>query len=129
MKTIEQYEIESENERGGWRGLVGKALTFAGFILFANAFIVALLFRHLLSFRNQVIFAIAGGAIGVLGMIVRGNKRELIEPAVCAVVAGIIATIAINLLEERFGFIVMCAVGLAFAWLVSLFVNRMNEKL
>src|SRR5215217_729678 len=124
MNSIEQYEIESENERGGWRGLVGKLLTFAGFILFANAFIVAIIFRHILSFRNQVIFAIAGGVIGLLGMLIRGNKRELIEPAAIAVVAGVIATTAINLLEERFGFIVMCAVGLAFAWLVSLFVNR-----
>ncbi|HVG18779.1 MAG TPA: hypothetical protein VNI02_06970 [Blastocatellia bacterium] len=129
MDTIEQYRAESENERGGWRGALGKVMTFAGFIVFANAFLVALLFRHLLSFRNQVILAVVGGIIGLAGMAVRGNKRELIEPAAFAVVAGIIATVAINLLQERYGFVVMVVAALTFCWLVNRFIEHVDKKL
>lgn len=36
--TLEQYQREAESERAGWRGAVGRTLTFAGFIVLANAF-------------------------------------------------------------------------------------------
>jgi hypothetical protein len=129
MNTIEKYRVESENERGGWRGVVGKAMTFAGFIVFANAFLVMLLFRHLLSFRNQIILAAVGGVIGVAGMSVRGNKRELIAPAAVAVAASIGVAIAMHFLEEKYGFIVMVAVALVFVWLVNRFIAYTNERL
>lgn len=129
MNTIDRYRVESENERGGWRGALGKAMTFAGFIVFANAFLVALLFRHLLSFRNQIILTVAGGIIGLAGMVVRGNKRELIGPAAVAVAGGVIAAVAINCLQESYGFVVMIVAALAFCWLVNRFINHMDKKL
>jgi hypothetical protein len=129
MNTIEQYRVESENERGGWRGVVGKVMTFAGFIIFANAFLVTLLFRHLLSFRNQIILTVAGGIIGVLGMVIRGNKRELIVPAVVAAITGIVVTVAMNFLEGKYGFIVMIVLALVFVWLVNRFIAYTDKML
>ncbi|MFP5262809.1 MAG: hypothetical protein ACLGJB_12970 [Blastocatellia bacterium] len=129
MNTIDRYRAESENERGGWRGAVGKAMTFAGFVVFANAFLVALLFRHLLSFRNQIILTVAGGIIGLAGMAVRGNKRELIGPAAIAVTGGVVTTLAVNFLQEEYGLVVMVVAALGFAWLVNRFVDYVNERL
>ncbi|HEX8088775.1 MAG TPA: hypothetical protein VF762_07980 [Blastocatellia bacterium] len=129
MNTIDQYRVESENERGGWRGALGKMMTFAGFIIFANAFLVALLFRHLLSFRNQITLTVVGGIIGLAGMAVRGNALSLIGPAAAAVVAGVIATVAINFLQEEYGLVVMAVAALVFCWLVNRLVDHVNEKL
>lgn len=129
LDTLEAYRIESENERDGWRGWLGKLLIFTGFIIFANAFLVALLFRQLLSFRNQIIFAALGGLVGVAGMLLRGNHREAIGIALITVSVGIAVAIAMNLLEARFGFLGMAAALLMLAWLIGKFVEHIREKL
>ena len=46
MDTIAKYEEENQNERGGWRSVVGAILAFVGFIVFANATFIALFFRQ-----------------------------------------------------------------------------------
>jgi hypothetical protein len=51
-------------------------MAFAGFIVLANTFFVALLFRHILSFRNQLIFALVGGIVGVAGMLLAGTPAS-----------------------------------------------------
>lgn len=129
LDTLEEYRIESENERDGWRGWLGRWLTFTGFIVFANAFLVALLFRQLLSFRNQLICAALGGLVGIAGMLLRGNNREAIGIAAVTVSVGIAVTIAMNLLEARFGFLGMVAALLMLAWLIGKFTERIREKL
>ena len=129
LDTLEEYRIESENERDDWRDWLGRWLTFTGFIVFANAFLVALLFHQLLSFRNQISFAGLGGLVGVAGMLLRGNNREAIRIAAVAVSVGIAVTIAMNLLEARFGFLGMVATLLMLAWLISKFTERVRERL
>jgi len=129
LDTLDEYRIESETERDGWRGWLGRWLTVTGFIVFANAFLVALLFRQLLSFRNQIIFAALGGLVGVAGMRLRGNNREAIRIALITVSVGIAVTIVMNLLEARFGFLGMVATLLMLAWLIGKFTERIREKL
>lgn len=124
LDTIDAYRIESESEKTGWRGATGRFLTFAGFVVLANAFIIAMLFRHVLSFRAQLLWAVAGGVVGVVGMIIRGNRRDQISTA--AIVCGslILATIVVSWIEERFGWVVLIGIVLVFGWLVQ----RLQER-
>src|SRR2546423_10838856 len=97
--TLEQYRSESETERGGWRGLLGKTLTFAGFIVLANAFVVALFFRHLLAFRYQLSSSVLGALVGVLGMWLRGNSHEQIWMATGPAIGAIVVMILMAVME------------------------------
>ena len=127
LDTLDRYL--SESERAGWRGVLGNVLSVTGFVVLANAFLIALLFRKLLSFRYQIILAIAGAIVGVLGMILRGSSRERIRTAVIASISAIGATVIVSLLEQRFGWLVMVAMVLAFAWLVQRFEEHAWKKL
>ena len=108
--TLDQYRLESETERSGWRGLLGKILTFAGFILLANAFVVALFFRHILAFRYQLICSVLGALVGLLGMWLRGNSGEQKWVAGAASAAAITTMILMAALEAYFGWWGMIAV-------------------
>ena len=119
FETLDQYRNEAETERSGWRGWIGRLMTFAGFIVLANAVVVALLFRHILSFRYQVFCAIIGAVVGMLGMLVRGNKHEHMSAAAIASVAAILATLAVSLLEERFGIFIIAGFVLVLGWAIQ----------
>ncbi|HEY9231781.1 MAG TPA: hypothetical protein VIS78_06530 [Blastocatellia bacterium] len=127
--TLEQYRSESETERGGWRGLLGKTLTFAGFIVLANAFIVAMFFRHILAFRYQLIFAVLGALVGWLGMWLRGNRREQMWMAMGPAIGAIAAMILMTVMEAHFGWWGMIAVMVAIAWLLHKLVQYAWKKL
>ena|SRR5437764_889243 len=129
LDTLEQYRIESETERSGWRGLIGRMLTLVGFIVLANAFIAALFFRHILAFRYQIIFAVLGGLVGLAGMVLRGNSRAQIRAAMATVMAAIGATIIVSLLEERFGWLIMLVVMIVVVWLVQKLEEHAWKKL
>ena len=129
LDTIEQYQIESEDERDGWRGPIGKLLTFTGFIVLANAFIVAMFFRHMLSLRYQILFAVIGGGVGVTGMLMRGNKREHVTTAILVSVAGIISTAVMAFLLDRFGLLAVAAVVFVVGFLVIKLEERAWKKL
>ena len=118
LDTLEEYRLESETERGSWRGLLGTMLTFAGFVVLANAFVVALLFRHILAFRYQLIFAALGALVGLLGMWLRGNNRAQMGKAMAVTVAAIITMILAAVMEARFGWWGMIAVLLIIGWLL-----------
>jgi uncharacterized membrane-anchored protein len=127
--TLEQYRSESETERGGWRGLLGKTLTFAGFIVLANAFVVAMFFRHLLAFRYQLIFAVLGALVGWLGMWLCGNRREQMWMAMGPAIGAIVAMILMTVMEARFGWWGMMAVMAAIAWLLIKLEQHSWKKL
>jgi len=129
FETLDQYRNEAENERSGWRGWIGRLMTFAGFIVLANAVVVALLFRHILSFRYQVLCAIIGAAVGVLGMLVRGNRLEHITTAAIASTAAILATVVVSLLEERFGIFIIAGLVLVFGWAIQRIERRVWKNL
>ena len=129
LDTLEQYRQENETERRGWRGLAGKVLTFAGFIVLANAFIVALFFRHILAFRYQVLFAVLGSLVGLCGMLLRGNSRAQIVVAMSAAISAIVAMIIVTLLEERFGWLTMIGLMIVVVWLVQKLEERAWKKL
>ncbi|HJQ23238.1 MAG TPA: hypothetical protein VKA60_04935 [Blastocatellia bacterium] len=127
--TLEQYRSESETERGGWRGLLGKTLTFAGFIVLANAFIVAMFFRHILAFRYQLICSVLGALVGWLGMWLRGNSREQVWLAMAAAIAAIVTMILMAVMEARFGWWGMMAVLVFIALLLHKLVQRAWKNL
>ena|SRR5437867_3213303 len=129
LDTLDQYGADSEIERGGLRGLTGIVLTFGGFILLANAFLVALLFRHLLSFRNQLLCAAVGAGFGVIGLVLRGKKRSQIVTAAIASTAAIVATIIIQFVEERFGILLLGAAVVLFVWLIQKLEERAWKNL
>ena len=129
FETLDQYRNEAENERSGWRGLIGRLMTFAGFIVLANAVVVALLFRHILSFRYQVLCAVLGAVVGILGMLVRGNKREHITAAAIGSAAAILATVVVSLLEERFGIFIIAGFVLIFGWAIQRIEQRVWKNL
>lgn len=129
LETLDQYRSEAETERPGLRGLIGRAITFAGFIILANAFLVALLFRHVLSFQNQIICALAGAVVGLIGMLIRGNTRSQIATVAFASTGVISATILVSFLEERFGLLVLVGVVLASVWLIQKFEERLWKRL
>jgi uncharacterized membrane protein YcgQ (UPF0703/DUF1980 family) len=129
LETLDAYRSQAETERAGLRGLIGRAMTFAGFIVLANAFVVALLFRHLLSFRNQIICAVAGALVGLIGMLVRGNTRPQLTTAAIAVTGAIAATVIVAFLEERFGLLVLVGIVLALVWLIQKFEQRLWKRL
>lgn len=129
LDTIEQYEVEGESERDGWRGLTGRLLTFTGFIVLANAFLIALLFRHMLSARNQVLFAAAGGIMGVTGMLLRGNKREHVRTAIFGSITGILLTAVMSFLLDKFSVFAVGALMLVLAWLIQRLEERAWKKL
>src|SRR5689334_21029574 len=108
--TLEEYRLEGETERGGWRGLLGTILTFAGFIVLANAVVVALFFRHVLAFSYQLIFSVLGTLVGLLGMWLRGNNRAQMGKVAATAVAAIITMVLAAVMEARFGWWGMIAV-------------------
>ena len=119
LETIDDYCSEAEYERGGWRRSLGRIMTFGGFVILANAVLVALLFRHLLSFRDQLVLALIGAVVGVLGMLVRGNKRSHVRVAAFASVGAVVATLIVSILEERFGVLAVAGLVLVFAFLIQ----------
>jgi hypothetical protein len=118
LDTLDEYRLESETERGGWRGLLGTILTFVGFIVLANAFVIALFFRHNLAFRYQLICSVLGTLVGLLGMWLRGNNRAQIGKAAAVAVAAIITMVLAALMEARFGWWGMIAVMAVIGWLL-----------
>jgi hypothetical protein len=98
-------------------------------VVLANTFLIALLFRKLLLFRYQIILAVVGAIVGVLGMILRASSRERIRTAVIASTSAIGATVVVSLLEQRFGWLVVVAMVLAFAWLVQSVEQHAWKKL
>lgn len=104
-------------------------MTFTGFIILANAFFIALLFRHLLSFRNQIVFALAGAVVGLIGMLVRGNTRPQLTTAAIAAAGAIAATIIVPVMEERFGLLVLVGVVLALVWVIQKFEQHVWKRL
>lgn len=127
--TLDQYRLESETERGGGRGLLGKTLTFAGFIVLANAFVVALFFRHILAFRYQLIFAVLGALVGLLGMWLRGNSREQMMAALGPAVGAIVAMVVMAVTEARFGWWGMMAIMAGIGWLLIKLEQHSWKKL
>src|SRR5262245_21187515 len=65
FETLDQYSSDAATDLGGSRGLIGKVMKFGGFIILGNTLVIALLFRHLISFRTQLICTVGGGIIGV----------------------------------------------------------------
>ena len=129
LDTLDSYRSQAESERLGLRGMIGRAMTFVGFFVLANAFLIALLFRHLMSFRNQIICAVTGAVVGLIGMVVRGNKRPQLMTAGIASTAAIAATVIVFLLEERFGLPALVGIVLVLAWLIQKFEERMWKRL
>ena len=129
FETLEQYRQEGETEREGWRGLIGKTLTFAGFIVLANAFIVAMFFRHTLAFKYEIICAVIGAFVGVAGMRLRGNNFDQILTAIGASAAAIVTMIVMTLLESYFGWVAMLVVAIVFGWLVQKLQEHAWKKL
>jgi len=124
LDTLDGYRIEAESEKPGWRGATGRLLTFAGFVVLANAFLVAMLFRHILSFRAQILSALAGGTVGVVGMIIRGNRRDQINVAAISFGCLVLTMIVVAMIEERFGWLGLVIFVLVFGWLVQ----RLEER-
>jgi hypothetical protein len=129
LDTLQQYKLESENEKDGWRGVLGKILTFSGFIVLANAFLIGLLFRHLMSFSTEMIIAATGAAVGAVGMIIRGNKRSHVLTAVFLSLGAILTRVIVSFALERFGWIVLIVGVVLFVWLVQRLEQRAWEKL
>jgi Na+/H+-translocating membrane pyrophosphatase len=129
LETLDQYRSQAESERAGLRGLIGKAMTFAGFIILANTFLLALLFRHVLSFRNQIVCALVGAVVGLIGMLVRGNTRSQLTTAALASSGAIAATVIVSFLEERFGLLILVGIVLVLAWLIQNFEKRAWKRL
>jgi hypothetical protein len=129
FETLEQYRQEGETEREGWRGLIGKTLTFAGFIVLANAFIVSMCFRHMLAFKYEIICAVIGGFVGVIGMRLRGNNLDQILTAAGASAATIFTMIVMRLLESYFGWAAMIVVAIVFVLLVQKLEEHAWKKL
>jgi hypothetical protein len=127
MKTIEKYRIENENERGGWRSLAGAAMAFIGFIVFANATFVALLWRQALSFKTELLLIAVGGVIGIVGLLIRGYKSALIIPTALTVLGGVIGTVTVNLVEGQFGLLGLLVFGAFMAWGVNRLASRVEE--
>ena len=129
LDTLDEYRFQAETERSGLRGGGGRAMTFVGFIVLANVFLIALLFHRLLSFQSQIIFAAAGAIIGLVGMLLRGNTLAQLRNAAIASTAGIAATLIVYVLEERFGLWALVPIALVFGWLVQKFEHYVWKKL
>jgi ammonia channel protein AmtB len=129
LDTLDNYRSEAESERLGLRGMIGRAMTFVGFIVLANAFLIALLFRHLLSFRNQIIFAVSGAVVGLIGMVVRGNTRSQLATATIASIAAVAVFVIVSFLEERFGLMALVGIVLVIAFLIQKFEERLWKRL
>src|SRR5262245_20465878 len=129
FETLDQYSADAATDLGGSRGLIGKVMTFGGFIILGNALVITLLFRHLISFRTQLICTVGGGIIGVLGMLVRGNKPSQIRIAAVACVAAIAAALSVSLLEARFGLIGLVAVAVIGFLVIRTIEERAWSKL
>ena len=129
LDTLDQYRSEAETERVGLRGVIGKALTVAGFIALANAFVIAMLFRHLLSFKNQLICASVGAVVGLIGMMIRGNTRLQLTTAAVSSTGAIAATVIVAFLEDRFGLPILVGVVLLGVWLIQKFEQRLWKRL
>ena len=129
LQTFDRYRADAESERAGLLGLAGRVMTFAGFIILANAFLVALLFRLFLSFRNQILCASVGAVTGVIGFLLREKTRPQIITAVIASTAAIAATVLVQLIEERFGLLLLAAAVCLLVWLIQKFEERLWKKL
>jgi hypothetical protein len=129
LDTLDEYSFEAETERIGLRGVIGRAMTFIGFIALANVFLIALLFHQLLSFQNQIVFAAVGSVVGLVGMVLRGNTLSQLRTAAIASTAAVAATLIVYVLEERFGLWALIALALVFGWLVQKFEHFVWKKL
>ena len=129
LETLDTYRSQAETERAGLRGLIGRVMTFAGFVVVANAFLVALLFRHLLPFRYQIICAFTGTIVGLFGMLIRGNTRLQLTTAAIAGTSAIAATVIVSFMEERFGLLVLVGVVLALVWVIQIIEGRVWKRL
>jgi hypothetical protein len=127
--TLEQYEEEAKIRKGGIRGAVGRVLMFGGFIVLANSFIVAILFRHALSFRTEMILSLTGAVVAVAGMFLAGTTGTLVETAIIGVVAAIVAQVLMELLRDAIGFWGMAAILLAGCFLIFKLEERSWRKL
>jgi len=122
--VLDEYAEAARTDRGGWRGVLGKVMTFAGFIVLANAVIVALLFRHLLSFRDQLLCVIIGSIVGVIGMILRGNKTEHIVAASAACASGALTSVLFNLFDGKYGVFILAGIVL----IVALVIQKIEQR-
>jgi hypothetical protein len=127
MKTLEKYRIEHENERGGWRSLIGAAMAFIGLVVFANVTLVALFFRQALSLPTELMFIAIGGVVGIAGLTIRGYKRELVILTAITVLGGMITTLVVNLLESQFGLLGLLIFGAIMAWCANRLFSRVDE--
>jgi hypothetical protein len=127
MNTIEKYRIENENEHGGWRSVVGAVLAAVGLIVFANATLVALLFRQALSLKTEIMLVAVGGVIGIVGLRIRGYKSELIIPAILTVVGGFGATLLVSFVTAQFGFLGLLLFGAILVWSVNKLFSRVDD--
>jgi hypothetical protein len=127
MNTIDKELLEEETEPSGWRRIVGSVLGFTGLIVFANVTIVALLFRQAVSLTVELLFIAAGGLIGVIGIMIRGDKKELLEPTIVTVAAGLIATLFVNFVSGQFGFLGVLIFGAGLLWLVNKLFSRVDD--
>jgi hypothetical protein len=127
MNTIDKEMLEEQTEPSGWRRIVGSLLAFTGLMVFANVTIVALLFRQAVSLKVELLFIAAGGLIGVIGMMVRGDKKELLEPTIVTVAGGLIATLFVNFVSGQFGFLGILIFGAGMLWLVNKLFSRVED--
>lgn len=114
MKTLEPY-IESAKENRGWKGLLGALLALVGFGFLTHAFISLFAEADLLPLWAEVVISLLGGAIGTAGLLLRGLKGDALKTPIIILIAGVITSVLMALVQNSLGFIGMIIIILVLA--------------
>lgn len=116
MNTLDSY-TEQGPPRSGWKWWVGTVISFIGFVLITNAFFAFMQFRQIIPFWAEIAFAIAGGIVGTLGLMMRGNRGNDLSQPIFLMIGGVIALIFVNFISGRFGIVgLLVVIALFYLW-------------
>ena len=102
MRTLDSYNADLK-ENSIWKRIVGSTLSFVGSVLFTHAFIVFAPFGRMLPLWADLAFSLTGGVIGAVGLNLLGYRGDDLRRPIVVVVAGVIATLFVYLISNKFG--------------------------
>jgi hypothetical protein len=102
MRTLDSYN-EGIRESRIWKRILGGALSFVGSALFTHAFLVFVPFGRALPLWAELAFSLTGGVIGAIGLSLLGYRGDDLRRPILVVVSGVIATLFVYVISNRFG--------------------------
>ena len=103
---------------------MGALLALVGFGFLTHAFISLFATADLLPLWAEVAVSLLGGAIGTAGLLLRGLKGDELTTTIIILVAGVITSVLMALVQNLFGFIGLVIIALVIAFIENWRTSR-----